>query len=170
LWKTDEKHRSEAEFMKIVAGLLAVVAATALFITNVETIVGAYYKITGKAEEPVDSQDLERIVGPIRVVGITNKNKKHSDGRYFDFYASELDALLHRSDWDNQMFFISPRKDAARYKRAVLWRRKAGGAGTATGRYLPDGQSGDWKGGESIYLDSNPQGTWIGKKTKKNKT
>jgi hypothetical protein len=120
----------------------------------------AIYRQPSLREKKIAPEDVVLVPPlPVRVLGI--QHKYHPDGRYFDFEAAELDALLKRADWDSQIFFISRSRDGT-YRPAVMWRRSNGGPGTAHGRYLPEGKAGDWKGGESIFVDPRSRGTWKG--------
>jgi hypothetical protein len=96
-------------------------------------------------------------IGPLLVNGIAEKSP-HSDGRYFDFNAAELDKALGRPDWDKHVFLVSKSHDRG-FRRAVFW-RKDDAPGGARGRLLPTGKPGDWKKNETFYLVPKDYGPW----------
>jgi hypothetical protein len=120
---------------------------------------GAAIVLESRFQEHVATPEEVAVIPtlPVRVLG--TQHKSHPDGRYFDFDAADLDTLLKRTDWDNQEFFISKSREG-RYRLAVMWRRSNGGPGSAHGRYLPEGRAGDWKAGDSIFVDPRVRGTW----------
>ena len=129
-----------------------------LFFSGVVAFGAAILRESRLQEHIATPEDVAAIPSlPVRVLG--TQHKAHPDGRYFDFDAVDLDAILKRTDWDNQEFFISKSREGT-YRSAVMWRRSNGGPGTAHGRYLHEGKAGDWKAGDSIFVDPRPRGIW----------
>src|ERR1051325_10209187 len=79
------------------------------------------------------------------------RHKNGSKGKYFDFDAADLDAILGRKDWDDTLISVSPNANGA-FRQARVWRSSNGGPGTAHGRYEADPKDDDWRSGDLVYV------------------
>ena len=90
------------------------------------------------------------VVGPIHVLGIGHL--KGSDGKYFNFAASELDKALGRLDWDGNKIVIS-RKKGGPTDTVSVWRQvPVNGVGDAYGRIEPVANVDDWRVNYEFYV------------------
>jgi hypothetical protein len=91
-----------------------------------------------------------KISNSITVLGIQAETKEQSDGRYFNFDAADLEAILGRRFYDSEQFVASRDPEAPR-RPIVVFRGSPSGAGDARGRYIK-WRPNDWKPGDHVYV------------------
>lgn len=137
---TSTKARS---FWSTLPGILTALAA---LITAVTTLLVAF------CFHPDKGITTPSLTPPtIQVFDIQN------NGEIFGFDKLKLDAVLGRTTWTGEGFWVSRTPDGVR-RRVKVWRTSGGpGITDAHGRYDDRHRAGDWHKGNDIYFFKDPK-------------
>ena len=86
-----------------------------------------------------------------------------TDGKYFNFHNDEVDAILGRTDWNDEVFTVNVERGDEFFTTDVkMWREANGGSiGDGHGRREPESSASifDWREGDRVEFVN--AGKWI---------
>ncbi len=150
--KSQPPPEKSQSFWSTLPGILAKLAALIVAITGLLALF-LHQRHGGDdgSPTPVPSPTFTATPAPwLTVLDIKAKTKEQSDGRYFDFKASELERILGRPFFHGERFLAARRADEPS-RPILVFRGSSGGPGDAQGRY-EDWHPKDWKPGDHVYV------------------
>jgi hypothetical protein len=137
----------------VVALITATASIVGTWITQVaprnDAITQLQHDVLNLKRPPQTPQTNRGDLPFFQVLSVLHKNG--SNGVYFDFDASDLDAILSRKDWNDTKISVCPNANGA-FQLARVWRSANGGPGTAHGRYETGSKPNDWRSGDLVYV------------------